>query len=132
MNEFPLKNLYTSYFMDNDVGLGNPDPQGALDDLLGYDRELDLGYTYDADGYEPGWTTPAGYVGSVLLQTPGDIRMTGFQNLPPGDSAHEDGRDDLKYAALSETTFVRWEMPDDVRQLSCSGPYPELKPDEEV
>lgn len=146
MNNFPLKDVCVGYFMDNDVGSGIDAPQGSDDDMIGYDttyipelgRKLDLGYTYDCDGYEPDWATPAGYVGCVLLETPDDIGMTGFQYWTRvgefGLLIDEDRQDSLKYHALSDR-IPRWQVAgacSDMRQLSTSGPYPVLEPGETI
>ncbi|MBN2280795.1 MAG: hypothetical protein JXQ65_09450 [Candidatus Marinimicrobia bacterium] len=63
MNDFPLYDVFVGYFMDNDVG-------DATDDMIGFDRDLNLGYSYDSDSEEQGWSTSAGYVGSVFVETP--------------------------------------------------------------
>lgn len=132
MNPFPLRDIYIGYFMDNDVGSGLNDPQGAWDDMIGYDRELNLGYTYDSDGFEPGWKTPAGYVGCVMLETPGDRGMTGFNTWLYGDAIDDDTQDSLKYEALRNTQFKVWTIPRDVRELLSSGPHPVLRPWDET
>ncbi len=133
MNPFPLKNIYCGVFMDNDVGSEvSEEGQGAQDDLAGYDKELDLGYTYDSDGFEPGWETPAGYVGCVFCETPGDKGMTGFKVWHYGHDIDEDRTDSLKYLFLSDTAFMVWNNPFDIRQLQSTGPYPVLEPGEEI
>ncbi len=63
MNDFPVHDVFVGYFMDNDVGY-------ADDDLIGFDRKLNLGYSYDSDLQETGWQTSAGYMGSVFVETP--------------------------------------------------------------
>ncbi len=127
MNPFPLKNVYVGYFMDNDVG-------DADDDMIGFDEELNLGYTYDSDGYEEGWSTPPGYIGCVLLQTPADKGLTGFATWLNGDPPDYPGifGDSAKYEMLKSTEYMTWEEPKDVRQLSASGPYEILYPGEEI
>ncbi len=135
MNPFPLKNVYCGYFMDNDVGSGIPEAgQGAGDDMIGYDTTLNLGYTYDSDAYEPDWVTPAGYIGCVLCETPDDIGFTGFASWSHETDSiiDEDGQDFLKYEKLMDIVFCVSTTPQDVRQLSSSGPYLTLQPDEEV
>jgi len=128
MNSFPLRDIYVGYFMDNDVGSGLNDPQGAWDDMIGYDKALDLGYTYDSDGFEPGWKTPAGYVGCAMLETPDDRGMTGFNTWLYGDPIDDDTQDSLKYEALKNTEFKVWTLPRDVRELLSSGPHSLLRP----
>jgi len=140
MNSFPLDSVYVGYFMDNDIGqAGYEDPEGSNDDLIGYNRALNLGYTYDSNGSEPGWKYPAGYIGSVFCRTPRDIGMTGFQSWTrEGQENQVDNtdRDDLKYGQLAcspgnppdydtdpEHQFESFTVPRDVRQLMASGPF---------
>ncbi len=149
MNSFPLDSIYLGYFMDNDIGHGTGGSQGCEDDLIGFDtssvevipgvfRNLNLGYTFDSDGYEDNWSTPAGFVGCVLCETPDDKGLTGFQYWTRegefGLLIDEDAQDSLKYEALAhrEPRFIIAGTPDDMRQLSCSGPYIRLLPGEEI
>ena len=134
MNHFSLKNVYLAYFMDNDIGGGNPKPQGGWDDMTGYDRELNLGYSYDSDGYEPGWKTSPGYIGSLLLRTPLNKGMTGFFTWlnDPALSIDLDTADGAKYEAMAKDSFIVLDSAADVRQLCSTGPYPEWKPEEEI
>ncbi|MCS5652463.1 MAG: hypothetical protein NZ825_07490, partial [Candidatus Marinimicrobia bacterium] len=151
MNDFPLDSIYVGYFMDNDVGY-------ADDDLIGFDRSLNLGYSYDSDSEETGWIAPAGYLGSVFVETPVDsigdpskgvppagnqlnnwqIGLTGFQTWirsdlgqsegHPGD-VDDDEMDHIKYFQLSLVdSFEVFEEPQDVRQLATSGPVIRLNP----
>ena len=151
MNDFPLDSIYVGYFMDNDVGY-------ADDDLIGFDRSLNLGYSYDSDSEESGWIAPAGYLGSVFVETPVDsigdpskgvppagnqlnnwqIGLTGFQTWirsdlgqsegHPGD-VDDDEMDHIKYFQLSMVdSFEVFEEPQDVRQLATSGPVIRLDP----
>ncbi len=150
MNDFPLDSLYVGYFMDADIGNECIIPEGCPDDLIGFDRSRNLGYAYDSNGEEPGWTTPAGYIGTLFLKTPGDLRMTGFQTWtredPEGD-VDRNGRDDLKYMQLvgnydghghatpddpDTAIFEITVEPSYVRYLMASGPYQSLAPGEEV
>ncbi|MCD4692262.1 MAG: hypothetical protein K8R79_05070, partial [Calditrichales bacterium] len=133
MNDFPLEDVYFGYFMDNDVG-------DATDDLIGYDEDLNLGYSYDSDFTEAGWEALAGYVGTVFLKTPEDstgkeLGLTGFQTWTiDGDESEVDnqGRDDLKYYQLSKGGYEIFSVPQDVRQLTASGPVKYLQPGETV
>ncbi|KPJ49604.1 hypothetical protein AMJ40_05170 [candidate division TA06 bacterium DG_26] len=129
VNDFPLRDLYVGYFMDNDVGSGiSEEGQGATDDMIGFDRDLNLGYTFDSDAFEPQWKSSAGYVGCMMLETPGDVGMTGFNTWLYGDPIDDDAQDSLKYEALRNTQFKVWTIPRDVRQLASSGPRPLLRP----
>ncbi|TKJ43911.1 hypothetical protein CEE36_01995 [candidate division TA06 bacterium B3_TA06] len=133
MNDFSLKAPYFSYFADPDIGEGGsvPGDEGFWDDMIGFDRDRNLGYAYDANGSEPGWSTPVGYIGAVLLETPGDEGLTGFETWPNGHDIDKLGQDSLKYAYMTSTDFVTRENPDDVRMLLNSGPYPDLAPGNE-
>ncbi len=133
MNDFPLRDVYFGYFMDNDIG-------DATDDLIGYDENLNLGYSYDSDLQESGWKTLAGYCGTVFVKTPQDstgneLGLTGFQTWTiDGDESDVDseGNDDLKYEQLQKGGFEIFSEPQDVRQLTASGPVTELQPGETV
>ncbi|MFA5032340.1 MAG: hypothetical protein WC614_04895 [bacterium] len=150
MTEDTLKDVYLGYFMDNDIGQSSNDPaSGCKDELIGYDtsyvsefgRRMDLGYTYDIDGKEPGWTTPAGYIGCVMCETPGNKGMTGFQYWQivgePGNTIDRPLQDSVKYEVLSckfpgRPAYMAATMPEDMRQLSCSGPTTILLPGQEI
>ena len=155
MNDFPLDSVFVGYFMDNDVGY-------ADDDLIGFDRSLNLGYSYDSDLEETGWVAPAGYLGSVYVETPVDsvgdpvngipasgnelddweIGLTGFQTWIRSDLGQSEGHpgdvddsevDHLKYFQLSLTdSFEVYEEPQDVRQLATSGPVIQMLPGETI
>ncbi len=155
MNEVPIESVYVGYFMDNDIGaLGIEAAEGSNDDLVGFDKELNLGYTYDSNLGEPGWKTPAGYIGCVFVETPRrpdgeQIGLTGFQTWtregPEGRTVDDLEADWAKYAELdgrySKTKecydpdtarFEVFQKPQDVRHLSASGPYYRLEPGEEI
>jgi hypothetical protein len=132
MNTDTLYNLYFGYFMDNDIG------DEYLDDLIGYDESLDMGYSFDSDLAEAGWQTSAGYIGSAFLRTPlgpdgEELGITGFQTWENGSDEGPDleGQDLLRYDQLSRTGFETFDNPQDVRQLMNSGPIEKLAPGEE-
>ncbi len=133
MNDFALQEPYFSYFMDPDIGEGGTSPgeEGYWDDMIGFDRDRNLGYAYDANGSEPGWSTQPGYIGAVLLGTPENVGLTGLKALTYLDTTYYDGTDSLKYVYMTSTDFVTWENPDDVRMLLNSGPYPDMAPGDE-
>ena len=152
MNAFALDSVYVGFYMDNDVGPGDLEAAGVgpNDDLIGFDRALNLGYTFDSNFNEPGWATSAGYIGVVLCETPQNpgastpLGLTAFSTWtregPEQDVDNED-RDNLKYAQLRGTgipddpddrVFETFEEPQDVRHLSGSGPYLEMAPGETI
>jgi hypothetical protein len=133
MNDFVLQEPCFSYFVDPDIGEGGTSPgdEGFWDDMIGFDESRDLGYAYDNNGSEPGWSTPAGYVGAVLLETPGDVGMTGFETWQNGHEIDDNATDSIKYLYMTSTDFVTWENPNDVRMLLNSGSYPDMQPGDE-
>ena len=91
-----------------DFDIGGPDPasgeNGRLGDLVAVDTDLNLAWTYDEDGYDPGWGpgVTAGVMGTVILSTPGDIGMTSFNTgqwefLPQTDKG--------RYRMIDNTEF---------------------------
>jgi hypothetical protein len=133
MNDFPLRDVYFGYFMDNDIG-------DATDDLIGYDENLNLGYSYDSDLQESGWQTLAGYMGTVFVETPRDsngveLGLTGFQTWVNGSTEGDvdnDASDNLKYDQLQKVGFEIFSVPQDVRQLTSCGPLRTMQPGETV
>ncbi len=124
MNPYRLKDVYVAHFMDNDIGAGIDDSdQGAWDDMMGFDRTLNLTYSYDSDGYEPGWMTKAGYVGGVMCESPYGNGLTGVQTWLYGDPIDEDLQDALRHEYMARTSFMTWSIPRDIRQLASSGPF---------
>ena len=104
MNDFPLEDVFVGYFMDNDVG-------DATDDMIGFDRELNLGYSYDSDKEEQGWATSAGYVGSVFVETPRkyyrpDSIHTGIDGIDNDGDGLSDESDEWEQIGL--TGFQTW------------------------
>ncbi len=66
-----------------DIDVGGPDgtgENGRLSDLIDYDTAENLAWTYDFDGYDEGWRSETGIMGTKLLQTPDDIGMTSIRN----------------------------------------------------
>lgn len=127
MNEHVLQAPYFGYFADPDIG-------ADMDDLADYDASRDLGYAYDANGSEAGWGSPAGYVGVILVETPGDVGATGFEAWPNdtvADYFTNWTQDNLKYEHLKATDFESWDDPVDVRIFIKSGPYPDMAPGDE-
>lgn len=151
MNSLPLEDFYFGFFMDNDVGPGALEAEGVgpNDDLIGYDENLKLGYTYDSNLTEPGWATSAGYIGCVFVETPTnpgedeEIGLSAFSTWVRSDHGPEgivddEQQDEKKYGELvgdsdgqghaipedpDPAIFEIFETPRDVRHLSCSGPY---------
>ncbi len=109
MNDFPLYDVFVGYFMDNDIG-------DATDDMIGFDRELNLGYSYDSDKEEQGWATSAGYVGAVFVETPrkyyeaGEIH-TGNDGIDNDGDGLKDESDEWEQIGLSGfQTWIRSDL----------------------
>ncbi|SYZ72479.1 hypothetical protein TRIP_C20594 [Candidatus Zixiibacteriota bacterium] len=67
-----------------DFDVGGPDgtgENGRLGDLVASDSANNLAWTYDADGYDPGWgpMVQSGIMGTKYLETPDGIGMTAFR-----------------------------------------------------
>ncbi len=135
MNDFALKAPCFSFFMDPDIGYGGafPGDKGSWDDLTGFDKARDLGYAYDSDSYEEGWSNSPGYIGVVFLETPDGRGLTGFVSYENKADQLVDnpGTDSIKYSYMNLKVFNAMENPTEVRMLLNSGPYPDLKPDSE-
>ncbi|MBP7461025.1 MAG: hypothetical protein KBA26_07025 [Candidatus Delongbacteria bacterium] len=136
MNSFPLKDVAFGYFMDTDIG-DSDSPQGAYDDLIGYDESLELGYCYDSDLFEPQWSTQSGYIGVTFVGTPNGtdgkpLGLTGFQTWTQTDEegqlVDDEKNDAAKYAQLVKGGYELYQTPQDVRMLPCSGPILNFEP----
>ncbi|TKJ43910.1 hypothetical protein CEE36_01990 [candidate division TA06 bacterium B3_TA06] len=135
MNEHLLKAPYFSYFMDPDIGTGGEEPgdDGFWDDKIGYAGSHNVGYAYDNNGSESGWSSPPGYIGIFLIETPGDVGVTGLETWENDTTlvVDSDGTDTLKYERMISTEFNTLDDPSDVRMLLNSGPYPDMAPGDE-
>lgn len=91
-----------------DFDIGGQDPvsgdNGRLGDMVNFDSTLSLAWTYDADGYDPAWghTVRTGFMGTVILSTPGNIGMTAFRTgqweyLPSTDAGRFDMINSTQY-----------------------------------
>jgi len=91
-----------------DFDIGGPDAttgeNGRLGDMVDYDTDLDLAWTYDVDGYDEGWgyEVTTGYMGTVILGTPGDIGMT---SLNTGQWEFLPTTDHDRFALIDNTQF---------------------------
>ena len=65
-----------------DLDIGGPDgtgENGRLEDMVAFDSVRNLAWTYDSLGYDPGWQSETGIMGTKYLETPDDIGMTAFR-----------------------------------------------------
>ncbi len=93
---------YTNFafgiYCDFDIGgLNDAGGNGRLGDLVAFDQDENLAWTYDEDGYDPGWgpLVRTGVMGTKYLETPDDIGMTAFRTgqwdyLPENDEGRYD------------------------------------------
>jgi hypothetical protein len=105
-----------------DFDVGGPDgsgENGRLGDLVASDSAQNLAWTYDEDGYDPGWgpLVQTGIMGTKYLETPDDIGMTAFRTgqweyLPDNDAG--------KYEFLNSTEFDTSLPPTDQYYLQCT------------
>ncbi len=109
-------------YVDLDVGgFDGTGENGRLGDLIGFDQAENLAWTYDEDGYDPGWgpTVTTGFMGTKLLKTPQDLGMTAFRSgewEELGDAA-----DGMKYQLISSAQFDEQTVPRDLLYLQCTG-----------
>jgi hypothetical protein len=101
-----LTSVVLGVYCDFDVGGMDPasGENGRLGDLVASDTVLDLAWTYDEDGYDPGWgpDVVAGLMGTVILSTPGDVGMTSFNT---GQWEFLPHNDEERYAMVDNTEF---------------------------
>ncbi|MBU8932945.1 MAG: hypothetical protein KOO62_02950 [candidate division Zixibacteria bacterium] len=108
--------LYTDIDVGGDDGQGG---NGRLMDVVGYDADENLAWTYDVGAFDPGWgpTVKPGFFGTKLLETPDDIGMTSFRtgewDLLPTDDA---GRFEL----IDGTQFNAPLPPTDQYYIQCT------------
>jgi len=121
-----LKDMYLAVTCDPDIG-------DASDDMVGFDESRNMAYVYDNDGKESGWSTPAGYLGYVFLESPIDpqtgqqLGLTAFRiftiDVDPGTDVE-------RYDVISANgTFDVDTSPADKRFSMPTGPFT-LKPGE--
>ena len=118
-------NDYTDFafglYCDFDVGGYHPPTHenGRLGDLVAFDSSMNLAWTYDEDGYDPGWgpLVKCGMMGTKYIETPDDIGMTAFrtgrwENLPAEDPG--------KYEFINSQQFDQSLPPTDQYYVQCT------------
>ena len=119
------QNDYTDFafglYCDFDVGGYHPPTHenGRLGDLVAFDSLINLAWTYDEDGYDPGWgpLVKCGMMGTKYIETPDDIGMTAFrtgrwENLPAEDPG--------KYEFINSQQFDQSLPPTDQYYVQCT------------
>jgi hypothetical protein len=109
-----------SIYCDFDVG--GPDgtgENGRLGDLVASDTSENLAWTYDKDGYDPGWgpLVKTGIMGTKYLETPDGIGMTAFRT---GQWEYLPEDDEGKYEFLNSTQVDTSLPPTDQYYLQCT------------
>lgn len=99
-----------------DFDIGGPDgtgENGRLGDLVASDTSQNLAWTYDADGYDPGWgaSVVTGIMGTRYIETPDNIGMTAFRTGEWERIANTNDRE--KYAYITENVFEETLPPTD-------------------
>lgn len=118
-------NDYTDFafglYCDFDIGGYHPPTHenGRLGDLVGFDSSMNLAWTYDEDGYDPGWgpLVKCGIMGTKYIETPDNIGMTAFrtgrwEDLPDTDPG--------KYALINSQQFDQSLPPTDQYYVQCT------------
>ena len=105
-----------------DFDVGGPDgtgENGRLGDLVASDGSENLAWTYDEDGYDPGWgpLVRTGIMGTKYLETPDGIGMTAFRT---GQWEYLPDSDPERYAYINATQFDTTLPPTDQYYLQCT------------
>ena len=106
-----------------DFDIGGPDgtgENGRLGDLVAMDSSLNLAWTYDADGYDPGWgpSVITGIMGTRYIETPDNIGMTAFRT---GHWEEVPSEDPQRYTFIAAHTFDKSLPPGDQYYLQCTS-----------
>lgn len=106
----------------SDFDIGGPDgtgENGRLGDMVESDFANNLAWTYDEDGYDPGWgpLVRTGIMGTKYLETPDGIGMTAFRTgqwelLPDNDPG--------RYEMINSEQFDSSLPPTDQYYLQCT------------
>ena len=114
-------NFCFGLYVDLDVGGPTPDgeDEGRLGDLVAFDSTENLGWIYDADGYDPGWgrLVKTGIMGTKYLETPNGVGMTAFRSgqwdsLPDYDAG--------MYELINSQRFDTATVPFDQYYIMCT------------
>ncbi len=108
-------------YCDFDVGGYHPPTHenGRLGDLVAFDSSMNLAWTYDEDGYDPGWgpLVKCGMMGTKYIETPDDIGMTAFRTGRWEDLPDEDPG---KYEFINSQQFDESLPPTDQYYVQCT------------
>lgn len=111
-------NFAFGLYSDFDVGGWNSAGEnGRLGDLVAYDAERNLAWTYDEDGYDEGWDAETGVMGTKYIETPDGIGMTSFrtgrwEELPETDAG--------RFELIASAQFDESLPPTDQYYIQCT------------
>lgn len=104
-NEDLINDLYAAIYLDWDIN-------SSLDDEVGYDANLSLGYMYDSNSY---------YYGVALIYP---SMATSFRAIKNEDFVWPGFSDSSKFTFMTEGfQFLKSDMPNDWSQILSIGPY---------
>jgi hypothetical protein len=115
-NDYP--NFAFGLYADIDVGANERAGQNGQDgDLTGSDSAENLAWIYDSSGYDPGWKSVTGILGTKFIETPLGIGMTSFRT---GDWALVPDNDPGKFAMIDSNVFDVSNPPGDQYYVQCT------------
>jgi hypothetical protein len=108
-------------YCDFDVGGFHPPTgeNGRLGDLVAFDSDLNLAWTYDEDRYDPGWgpLVKTGVMGTKYIETPDNIGMTAFRT---GQWEYLPDNDPGMYEYINSEQFDETLPPTDQYYIQCT------------
>jgi hypothetical protein len=108
-------------YCDFDVGGFHPPTgeNGRLGDLVKFDSTMNLAWTYDEDGYDPGWgpLVKTGIMGTKYIETPDNIGMTAFRT---GQWEYLPDNDPGRYEFINSQQFDQSLPPTDQYYIQCT------------
>ena len=113
-------NFAFGLYVDMDIGgFDGTGENGRLGDLVGSDQTENLAWTYDEDGYDPGWgrMVTTGYLGTKYLETPDGVGMTAFRT---GDWDLLPETDPGRYEVINSTDYDEVYTPRDQYYVQCT------------
>jgi hypothetical protein len=118
-NDYP--DFAFGLYCDFDIGGYDPitNDNGRLGDLVAFDSSTNLAWTYDEDGYDPGWgpLVKAGMMGTKYIETPDNVGMTAFRTGDWGELPEDDkGR----YELINSQQFDQSLPPTDQYYIQCT------------
>ncbi len=116
-------NFAFGIYCDYDVGgfFAPTAENGRLNDMVGFDSAAGLAWTYDVTGWDAGWNSETGVMGTKYLKTPDNIGMTSFRNELWDNLPLDLNQDQERYALVNGTTFDTPLAPDDQIYIQCTN-----------